>query len=181
MQMTDRHVVVTGLPGSGKTTTAQALSIELGRPMIAKDEIREHIFAELGSGDTAWRSAVGRAAVNIQFDLMRRLPALVVDSGLWTDLSEDPLHALGRPLLQVFCECPFELARERVAKRKRWDTASAVAEYERFRPLIEPLRLRAPLIRVDTSHPADFKVLAKEIRILENHGCEQDEPRNQRP
>ena len=44
-------VVVTGLPGSGKTTIAGPLAAELGWPLLGKDTIKEALFDALGTGD----------------------------------------------------------------------------------------------------------------------------------
>jgi hypothetical protein len=50
-------VVVSGLPGSGKTTLGRRLARALGLPLIDKDDILERLFETKGIGDTAWRRA----------------------------------------------------------------------------------------------------------------------------
>lgn len=130
------------------------------------------MFESLGTTreNAADRSKAGLAAVRIQRHLIETMPSMVVDCGLWTDLSEPELLATGRCFVQVYCSCPFEVARERVASRDRWDSGVAGDEFERFRPLLEPLRLPHPLIVVATNTNVDLAHVADEIRAVLGSG-----------
>lgn len=164
-------VLVTGLPGSGKSTLASALASHLDLPLIAKDRFKEILFDTLGVGDMGWSRRLGAAAIALQFDAMRTVKNAVVDSALWTDLSEPELEALELPMVQVYCSCPFELARQRFFDRARTgerhcgftEERMTSADFERFRPLVEPLRLSAPLIRVETSTEVDHRGIAAAV------------------
>ena len=164
-------VLVTGLPGSGKSTLAATLAARLDLPLIAKDRFKEILFDALGTGDADWSRQLGRAAVALQYDAMRTVKDAVVDSALWTDVSEPELEALGLPIVQVYCDCPFELARQRFLDRATsgarhpgfCEEQMTDVEFERFRPLLEPLRLRAPLVRVDTSTTFDVEGVARAV------------------
>ncbi len=53
-------VVVSGIPGSGKTTLATALGQTMGLSVISKDVIKESLMDTLGTGDNDWvASSVG--------------------------------------------------------------------------------------------------------------------------
>lgn len=156
-------VLVTGLPGSGKTTLSVALAARLGLPLIAKDRFKELLFDTLGIGDEAWSARIGAAAIALQYEAMRTTRDAVVDSALWTDRSEPEIEALGLEVVQVWCDCPFDEARRRFFERQVPGRRHAgflgegltEADYERFRPLTGPLRLSAPCVRVDTSALVD--------------------------
>ena len=154
-------VLVTGLPGSGKTTVSAALADELRLPLIAKDRFKEVLFDTLGAADIAWSQRIGAAAIALQYEMMRTVKDAVVDSALWTDRSEPEVLALGLPLVQVYCDCPFDVARDRFFDRLAGgnrhpgfaETEMSRDDYDRFSPLSEPLRLPNPLVRVPTTEP----------------------------
>jgi predicted kinase len=60
-----RFVVVSGLPGSGKTTVGRHLAAALDLPLLDKDAILEGLFERKGIGDTAWRRALSRESDSI--------------------------------------------------------------------------------------------------------------------
>jgi hypothetical protein len=53
-------VVISGLPGSGKTTLGRRLAPALNLPLIDKDDVLDRLFAAKGVGNAAWRRTLCR-------------------------------------------------------------------------------------------------------------------------
>ena len=65
-------VIVTGPPGSGKTTLARRLARDLRLPLIAKDDIKETLFDALGWRDREWSMRLGHASTEVQYHMLAR-------------------------------------------------------------------------------------------------------------
>jgi glucokinase len=127
MAPTDRRfVVVSGLPGSGKTTLAHALAPLLKLPLFDKDAILEQLFETKGVGDAVWRRQLSRESDALLQAAVSSSSGAVVTSfwhvaGMPTDsgTSTEWLTTLSRMLVNVHCECPVALAATRFAHRRR--------------------------------------------------------------
>src|SRR5260370_36371413 len=58
-------IVVSGAPGTGKSTIAAALADELGWPLLALDPVKETLADVLGLGGESWSNRVGDAAAEV--------------------------------------------------------------------------------------------------------------------
>ncbi len=168
----DGLVIVAGVPGSGKTTLARDLARRLAVPLISKDTIKEGLFDALGSGDLAWSRSLGRASHVVMYAVAAEAGSAVLDSHFWRGTAEPDLMALSRPLVQVYCRCPVELAVLRY--RQRMDSPDrhpghhpehqsdeVIESWSTVEP--RPLDLGAPLIEVDTTRAVDIDALASRI------------------
>jgi predicted kinase len=171
----DGFVVVAGLPGSGKTTLAVALAKELRIPLISKDTIKEALFDVLGTGDLEWSQTLGKAAHTVMYALAAQTQAAVLESHFWRGVAEVDLTSLRRPLVQVYCRCPVEVAADRYRRR-----ASSPERHPGHLPEHqseevtrswresdhEPLDLDAPVLEVDTTAAVDATALACLVRAM---------------
>jgi predicted kinase len=169
----DGIVVVSGPPGSGKTTLARELAPCLGLPLISKDTIKEALFDTLGTGELGWSQLLGRASHHVMYSLAAEAGSAVLESHFRRGEAEDDLLALGRPLVQVYCRCPLDLAvaryRERIDAPDRHpghlpehQADEVIASWVTSQP--QPLNLDAPLIEVDTTEPIDVAALGQRVR-----------------
>jgi hypothetical protein len=67
-------IVVSGAPGTGKSTVAAALAAHFRRPLVALDMIKEALADVLGTGDEGWSDRLGDAAAEIVFRQSAQFP-----------------------------------------------------------------------------------------------------------
>ncbi len=172
-------VVVAGIPASGKTTLATALSIQLGWPLISKDVVKEALFDALGTGDLKWSQRLGRAGHVVMYSLAAKCPQVILEAHFQPGVAEPELMALNRRIVQVYCRCPVDLAVERYRSRIEDPDRHAghLAEHQ-SEQVIErwtkdpptPLDLpTALLVEVDTSNPVDIESIAESIQGFAAH------------
>jgi predicted kinase len=119
-------LVMSGLPGSGKTTLGRSLARAFDLPLLDKDEILEGLFDSLGIGDAEWRSRLSRSADEVLRRLALESGGAVLAS-FWrhpqsasaSGTSTSWLSALPGPVVEVFCDCPPATAAERFLARQR--------------------------------------------------------------
>jgi predicted kinase len=165
-------VLVSGPPGAGKSTVAEALAAELGSALFAKDRIKEMLHDTLGEdADLAWSRRLGAAAMEMLWALAASAPAVVLEANFWPD---DPRHrahaqALSTVRVEVHCVCPVEECLRRYAERApsrhvvHVDREAKLASVAAFERSARPLEL-GPVVRVDTTVTVDIGALAARVR-----------------
>ncbi len=174
--MTDRwppgwYVVVSGPPGSGKTTLATALAPALGLPLIAKDTIKEALMAVLPVPDVATSRAIGAASVGALLAVAADAPAAVLESVWHRSHSVADLAGLPGRLVEVFCRCDPAIAAQRYARRAG---TRAAGHFDANRTpgelwndeVARPVAGGWPVIETDTSGPVDLGSLIARIRAV---------------
>lgn len=101
-----RFIVVNGPPGSGKTTIARVLAERLRLPLLAKDHLKESLADHLGVIDVDASRRLGRAAVQVLFDLARVSQGAVLEGPFLRSVARTELGALGGDVVEVFLRCP---------------------------------------------------------------------------
>ena len=165
-------VVVTGMPASGKTTVARALSRHLGLPLIAKDEIKERLYDTLGIGDVEWSGRLGQASFALIFSFAQSLleagTSTIVEANFFRR-SEQQFSALpDHRIVQIHCYAPLDMLVERYADRTRHaghqDDLTVNDLGARFESgAHSPLDLPGELIAIDTSRPVDDALIARQV------------------
>ena len=173
-QATPALVVVSGLPGAGKSHFTRQLCQRYPMARLDSDALRKALFRQ--PTHSAEESARLFAACHALLDrlLSKRVPA-ALDATNLREIHRRPLYRIaekhGAKLVLVEVRAPAELVKERLEARLRgenpWDESEAGPEvYERMRQQIEPIP--EPHLIVDTSQdigPA-LDELVRELRAL---------------
>lgn len=160
------YVVVSGVPGAGKSTVASALARTLGLPLLAMDPVKEALWDRLGGGDVERSRHLGRAANEVVFGVASRAPSVVLDSFWRHEWAPNRLAELPGEIVEVFCHCPADEARRRYGSRQRHPAhldSIRVRDPDPWAPH-RTRPLRGDCITIDTSGPVDVEALAAEVR-----------------
>ncbi|MFN2521331.1 MAG: AAA family ATPase [Candidatus Limnocylindria bacterium] len=155
-------VLISGAPGSGKTTLGRRLAVALRLPFLSKDEtFKEPLFDALGTGDLSWGRALGGASFELLAGTIRTLlesgTGVVAEANWWRGRSEPqlaPLCAMSRAAM-IHLDCPADVAERRYLSRaaaggRHHGHLAAPHPYDDARELFSPLLLPAPLLVVDS-------------------------------
>ncbi len=157
-------VLVNGVPASGKSTVARAISEAGGWPLLALDTVKEALFAHLGTGDREHNRLMGRASYQAMFAAVGDFPAdttVVIDAWFGFQpadvLQAHIVRAKLTNVVEVWCHAPPAVIGERY--RARVGTRSSGHLGLDYVPELIALATRAvplgtfPLIQVDTTLP----------------------------
>jgi predicted kinase len=165
--MADRLVVVNGVAGAGKTALAYPLAKALGIPVVSKDVIKE----ALGDAVDARLPTreVGAVAADALWRIVGMLEGSVLIESVWLTGRDEVWFRRGwesvssPPTVEVWCEAPREIMRERFLTRSRHsvhEDAVRIAEWEAAVEVAKPIT-GFPVVRVDTTTVIDIGALAQ--------------------
>jgi predicted kinase len=150
-------IVMAGLPGTGKSTLAQALAAHFEGAVVNKDALRAAAFPPPWTLYTTEQDdfVMGLMLQVASFLIARNCPAVVLDGRTFArayqrDAVIQAAASLARPVCFVECVCPDGLAIARIAGAKAHPAANRDAElYWRVKANFEPIE--GPKIVADTS------------------------------
>jgi predicted kinase len=161
------YVVVSGPPGSGKSTVGRALADRLGLLLLSKDTIKEILFDVLGAADLRESQRLGLASHQALLAVAAENGSGVLESTWRASLATDELRRLPGVIVEVFCACDPALARTRYAHRAadrhpgHFDAAHVEADDLWSGEVAAPVDGGWPLRRLDTSTTFDADELCQ--------------------
>ena len=153
-------IVVSGPPGSGKTTLAQAIGEALPCPVISRDAIKEGmVHAEGGAFETALGDPLTQRTLPLFFDvlavLLRGGVTVVAEAAFQGFRWQPGLVPVANvaDLRVVQCYVDADVGRNRVVSRDRPDLAleHSVEEWRQLYAGFERVALATPSLAVDTT------------------------------
>lgn len=164
-------VLVSGSPGSGKSTLSVMLAESLQMNLIAKDPIKETLWDVLSppDGNLEWSRRLGAAAMEVLWTLAAQSRRAVLEANFrpHSDYEKSKLVGLSANLVEVYCSCPPEVARDRYQRR----VADSGHHAAHVTPTLDPALLAefdqpigvGKLIEVDTTRPINVEELTRAI------------------
>jgi predicted kinase len=165
------YVVISGSPGSGKTTLARQVAQTLGLPLIAKDTIKEALMPVIDVPDVDTSRKLGKAAVAALYAVAAEAGHGVLESAWHRHRAMSDLAALPGAIVEVFCRCDQDLAHAcyvsrsatRVAGHFDGDRLPAESWND---DVAKPIAGGWPVIEVDTSTPVDVAALIARVEAV---------------
>lgn len=165
-----RVIMVNGVPASGKSSVADAVSAATGWPVLRLDTIKDPFLHALAPVDRLFNRTLGRASYAAIFDILRDAPAgttAIIDAWFGFQPVETLTAGLSRAgitdIAEIWCHAPPETIGARYAARINGRTAGHpgadyVPELIALATKAQPMAI-GPLHRIDTTAPLDLQPL----------------------
>ncbi len=180
-------IIITGLPGTGKTTLGRKLAKELQLPFICKDDIKELLFDGLGWKDREWSKKIGGASYDMLYYvtelLLKAEKSLIIETNFNPEFANQKLLELKEKYhfapVQIRCfadgEVLFERFKQRAKSTDRHPGHVDGGSLEEFRPIllqgkIEALSMGGETLDVDTTDfdTVDYEKIVSVIKSAIN-------------
>ena len=165
-------VVVSGPPGSGKTTLATGIAQEIGLPLIAKDLIKETLMSVLAVPDVDTSKTIGLASVKVMFAVAAAASGgAVLESNFHRSVSQSDIETLPGLIIEVFCRCDREVAlgryRERSVHRHSGHFDDSRTDDELWNDEVNtPMEGKWPVLEVKTDRPVNVSTVIRDIERM---------------
>jgi cytidylate kinase len=123
-------IIISGPPGSGKTTLGKKIAKHLELPYLSKDTIKESLFDTLGWNDREWSKKIGIASINLLYKYLEsNLDAknpVVIENAFITKYEKPKLFNIIQKFdsdcIEVYCFAEKELLLKRFENRVKSGT-----------------------------------------------------------
>lgn len=119
-----KFFIVSGPPGSGKTSFAKKLQSELGIPLFCKDELKCLLAGNIPGEGLKWTQTLGLASINILKLIIDNFAnssgACIVESAFMPRYDNEYFMKIknsGSEIIQFYCEASNEITLQRFKQR----------------------------------------------------------------
>ena len=141
--LTRKLILVVGLPGTGKTTFARALSTAIGAKHLNSDIVR-HDTGKRGHYDTASKAAIYNEMLNRTEDYLKNHQQVVIDATFYKNIFRRPYQLLegkyDAELKWIEIKADEDLIQQRVSKKREYSEADFEV-YKKIKKDYEPLEM----------------------------------------
>ena len=180
-------IIITGLPGTGKTTLGRKIAQEFHLPFICRDDFKELLFDVLGYKNREWSKKIGMASYDILYHIVEE--NLKANKPIVVETNFDPKFANKKFLelkekygfisFQIRCitdgEILFERFKDRANSTERHPGHVDNANLTEWEPMIkkgkiEALKIGGNIFDIDTTdfESIDYKKLFEVIKSATN-------------
>jgi adenylate kinase family enzyme len=176
-------IVITGRPGSGKTTLARTLARTIRCPIISRDEIKEGLVNTLKNSEILFEADLNGDVYNTFFEtiefLLRKNITLVSEAAFQHKLWTPKLNSLKKiaQIKLICCSVNSQLAKSRFIQRgledperayfhDDWSIQKTKEGTDPLNSSYEPPKLSVPTLIVDTSE--NYQPIFEEIVAFVN-------------
>lgn len=139
-----RLVAVCGLPGTGKTTVAEAIAERLGAERLRTDVVRKELFPDPEYTEEEV-SAVYREVLDRARERLEAGESVVVDATFqdvrYREWARERAADAGADFELVVVECDEDVARERIRSRTEDESDADVDVYDIFAETFDPVEM----------------------------------------
>ncbi len=164
---TPLFLVVSGPPGSGKTTLAVNLAAEMELTLLSKDTIKESLMSLMPPENVEGSRHLGRAALAVLFAVASEsLAGAVLEGNFSRSLATSELGDLPGKVIEIFCRCDRTIGLERYRRRSLFRPAGHFdaerSDDELWNDQVtQPVGGGWPVLEVRTDVPVDISAVAE--------------------
>ena len=162
-------VLIIGLPGTGKTTFANALEQEIGAVHLNSDIIRT-TSGRRGKYDASSKAAVYKELYDRAEELLDQQRDVVVDATLYKEVLRQPFEKLAKKyktsIKWIELKADEAVIKERVSKKRKYSEADFEV-YLKIKAVFEPLSQNHLILWSDVLTIEEMVEKAKEYFLLD--------------